>query len=80
MWPYPTQFSTTSLEVGHGISDDRRNQIFIPFYTTKEKGKGIGLGMYIVKQVVEKHKGYIQLESEVGVGTTVTVGLPCVRG
>lgn len=66
-------------DTGHGIPDDRRHQIFLPFYTTKEKGKGTGLGMYIVKQIVEQHKGYIKLESEVGVGTTVTVGLPLAR-
>lgn len=63
-------------DTGHGIPDDRRNQIFLPFYTTKDKGKGTGLGMYIVKQTVEKHKGYIRLESEVGVGTRMTIGLP----
>lgn len=66
-------------DTGHGIPDDRRHQIFLPFYTTKEKGKGTGLGMYIVKKIVEQHKGYIRLESEVGVGTTVTIGLPMVE-
>jgi len=72
------EFSIT--DTGHGIPDDRRHQIFLPFYTTKEKGKGTGLGMYIVKQIVEQHKGYIQLKSEVGVGTTVTIGLPIMKG
>ena len=60
----------------HGISDDKRHKIFLPFYTTKEKGKGTGLGMYIAKQIVERHKGSIQLDSEVGTGTIVTIGLP----
>lgn len=72
------EFSIT--DTGHGIPNDRRHQIFLPFYTTKEKGKGTGLGMYIVKQIVEQHKGYIQLKSEVGVGTTVTIGLPIMKG
>lgn len=66
-------------DTGHGVPDDRRRQIFLPFYTTKGEGKGTGLGMYIVKQIVEQHKGYLQLESEVGVGTTVTIGLPVAR-
>lgn len=72
------EFSIT--DTGHGIPNDRRHQIFLPFYTTKEKGKGTGLGMYIVKQIVEQHKGYIQLKSEVGIGTAVTIGLPIMKG
>lgn len=46
-------------DTGHGIDKDKKDQIFDPFYTTKGEGKGTGLGMYIVKQTVEKHKGYI---------------------
>jgi PAS domain S-box-containing protein len=71
------EFSIT--DTGHGIPDDKRGQIFLPFFTTKEKGKGTGLGMYIVKQVVDQHKGYIRLDSKVGIGTTITIGLP-VKG
>jgi signal transduction histidine kinase len=71
------EFSIT--DTGHGIPDDQRDQIFLPFYTTKEKGKGTGLGMYIVKQIVEQHKGYIQLKSDIGVGTSITIGLPVVK-
>jgi len=55
---------------GHGISKDKINQIFNPFYTTKEPGKGTGLGLFIVKQVVERNKGTIAVKSEEGVGTT----------
>ncbi|MBI5100447.1 MAG: PAS domain S-box protein [Nitrospirae bacterium] len=61
---------------GHGIKDSIRHQIFLPFYTTKEKGKGTGLGLYIVKQIVDRHGGYIRLDSEEGRGTTVLIGLP----
>ncbi len=66
-------------DTGHGIAEDKRDQIFLPFYTTKEKGKGTGLGMYIVKQIVEQHKGYIYLKSKVGAGTSVTIGLPATE-
>ena len=66
-------------DTGHGIPEDKREQIFVPFYTTKEKGKGTGLGMYIIKQTVEQHNGYIHLESKVGVGTTITIGFPLAR-
>jgi signal transduction histidine kinase len=57
------------MDTGYGIPDDKRHQIFLPFFTTKEKGKGTGLGMYIVKQVVDQHKGYIHLDSKMGIGT-----------
>lgn len=63
-------------DTGHGIPEDKREQIFVPFYTTKEKGKGTGLGMYIIKKTVEQHRGYINVESKIGVGTTMTVGIP----
>jgi len=61
---------------GHGMSENIRHQIFLPFFTTKEKGKGTGLGLYIVKQIVEQHQGYIRLESAEGKGTTMIIGLP----
>ncbi len=61
---------------GSGIPGDKINQIFNPFYTTKAPGKGTGLGLFIVKQVVERNKGVIMVESEVGVGTTFTLRFP----
>ncbi len=61
---------------GSGIPKDKLEQVFHPFYTTKEPGKGTGLGLFIVKQVVERNKGSIQVESEQGVGTTFTLKFP----
>ncbi len=58
---------------GTGIPQDKIEQVFNPFYTTKAPGKGTGLGLFIVKQVVERNKGTIAVESEVGVGTTFTL-------
>ena len=61
---------------GSGIPQDKIDQIFNPFYTTKAPGKGTGLGLFIVKQVVERNKGTIGVESEAGVGTTFTLTFP----
>ena len=61
---------------GSGIPHDKIGQIFNPFYTTKGPGKGTGLGLFIVKQVIEKNKGTISLESEIGIGTTFTLRFP----
>jgi len=63
-------------DTGCGIPKDRLARIFDPFYTTKEAGKGTGLGLYIVYKIVTKHGGKIQVDSEVGQGTTFTVAFP----
>ena len=61
---------------GCGIPEDIRGKIFDVFFTTKPAGVGSGLGLDIVKKIIEKHHGRIELQSEVGVGTTFTVYLP----
>lgn len=61
---------------GCGMEEEILPRIFEPFFTTKESGKGTGLGLAIVAQVVEDHRGHIEVESKVGVGTRFTVRLP----
>jgi PAS domain S-box-containing protein len=61
-------------DTGGGIPQERINRIFEPFYTTKEKGSGLGL--MIVQRIVRAHSGRIELESRVGRGTTFRVWLP----
>ena len=63
-------------DTGHGISEDKIGQIFNPFYTTKDPGKGTGLGLFIVRQVVERNNGRIAVRSQEGVGTTFTLDFP----
>jgi two-component system NtrC family sensor kinase len=61
---------------GSGIAPEILLQIFEPFLTTKESGHGVGLGLAISHSIVERHGGRIEVESEVGRGTTFTVHLP----
>jgi signal transduction histidine kinase len=61
-------------DTGCGIGDEKMSRIFNPFYTTKEKGTGLGLP--IVKKIIEAHDGTISLESNAGEGTLVIVLLP----
>ena len=64
-------------DTGSGIPEDKLKELFNPFFTTKEPGKGTGLGLFIVRQVVEKNGGRIYLkETKVGEGTTFTVEFP----
>ncbi len=60
---------------GPGIPGDLRTQIFEPLFSTK--GFGVGLGLPVVKQIMEQHQGGIDIESENGQGTRVCLWLPC---
>ncbi|WP_186756393.1 sensor histidine kinase [Echinicola salinicaeni] len=55
-------------DTGRGIEEEALNKIFIPFFTTKQKGSGIGLSLS--KQIMRRHKGNIQVKSTIGSGTT----------
>ncbi|HCN10312.1 MAG TPA: hypothetical protein DIT01_20485, partial [Lentisphaeria bacterium] len=61
---------------GCGMSEQTLARIFDPFYTAKHVGKGNGLGMFIVRKVVEMHGGVISVQSQPEAGTTVFVQLP----
>jgi PAS domain S-box-containing protein len=67
-------------DTGCGIPEEIRGRIFDPFFTTKEVGRGTGQGLAISRAiVVDKHRGSLQVSSEVGVGTTFTVTLPLAQ-
>ena len=63
-------------DTGCGISKDEITNIFDPFYTTKKEGKGIGLGLSTAYGIVDRHKGTISVDSELGRGTVFTIKLP----
>lgn len=68
-----------SIEVedtGSGMDDEVRTRLFQPFFTTKPRGQGTGLGLVFTREVIEAHSGAIRVESTPGKGTKVTIQLP----
>lgn len=66
----------TVTDTGNGIKSEDRPRLFEPFFTTKGIGKGTGMGLATVYNIVSQHKGWVDFESEVGVGTVFRILLP----
>jgi signal transduction histidine kinase len=64
------------IDKGTGMDKDMIKHVFEPFFTTKEKGKGTGMGLASVYSTVKNHKGVIDVQSELGRGTTFTIYFP----
>lgn len=64
---------------GSGIAPENLSHIFEPFFSTKQDVSGIGLGLAIVHGIIQNHKGKIQVKSELGVGTTISINLPLIK-
>lgn len=78
----PTPGAYVKLQVsdtGKGIADDVLDHIFDPYFTTKERGKGTGLGLAMVHKIINNHSGAIVPRSKIGTGTTFEVYLPLVE-
>ena len=76
-----TKYTNNEIHVsvadnGKGISPENLTRVFEPFYTTKAPGRGTGLGLSVSHRIVKQHGGYIQVESQVGVGSIFTVVIP----
>ena len=72
----PNQVRIVVRDDGSGIPPEILPRIFEPFLTTKETGRGVGLGLAISHSILERHNGNIEVQSEAGRGTTFTVTLP----
>jgi two-component system NtrC family sensor kinase len=77
--PDPWHIRIDIADNGSGIAPDDIPHIFEPFFSAKQKASGIGLGLAIVHGIVQNHKGKIEVDSELGKRTTISINLPLVR-
>ena len=66
-------------DTGSGMPPEVTSRIFDPFFTTKDPGQGIGLGLPTVLAILQRHRGFVRVRSEPGVGSTFSLHLPAVR-
>ncbi|GAB4344572.1 MAG: hypothetical protein Kow0089_21220 [Desulfobulbaceae bacterium] len=78
--PRGTYMRISVTDTGMGIDKDKLQRIFEPFYTTKEKGKGTGLGLATVYGIIRQHDGAISVKSVKGVMTVFSIFLPALDG
>ena len=75
--PVPGDYALLIVrDTGQGMSDEVRERVFEPFFTTKEPGHNSGLGLSIVYSVIKQNRGYIELDSDLGAGSTFHIYLP----
>ena len=67
-------------DTGIGITEESKKRIFDPFFTTKKLGEGTGLGLAICEKIIKDHSGRLDVESEVGKGSTFFVRMPVCKG
>ncbi len=78
--PEPIQYGYISVtDTGAGMDEKIREKMYEPFFTTKEVGKGAGLGLSIAYGIIKQHHGYISVESQEREGTTFRVHLPLIE-
>jgi signal transduction histidine kinase len=74
--PRGAEVRVSIADNGTGIPESDRTHLFTPFFTTKDQGKGVGLGLFISESIARAHDGRIEVESTPGKGSTFTVCLP----
>ncbi|NQT79697.1 MAG: cache domain-containing protein [Candidatus Aminicenantes bacterium] len=74
-----THIEVKFSDTGHGIKEEDKKRLFEPFFSTKEVGKGTGLGLAISYSIIQKHQGKIEVQSQLGRGSTFIVKLPVVE-
>jgi len=79
-WSADGEVKIVISDNGKGMPDDVKKKIFEPFFTTKPVGKGTGLGLSISYDIIKKHQGRLEVESDVGKGTAFTITLPLKCG
>jgi two-component system, cell cycle sensor histidine kinase and response regulator CckA len=69
----------TVTDDGRGIDSTTREHVFEPFFTTKERGRGTGLGLPVVYGLMQAHHGYVDVKSEMGEGTSISLYFPVLK-
>src|SRR5205814_8605321 len=78
--PGASQVILAVRDTGTGMSEEVQSHLFGPFYTTKPRGKGSGLGLSIVYEIVKRAGGTIAVDAQIGRGTTFCISVPEVAG